>query len=193
MLLPSSIVPLSIGMGRVTACALRGWKALSLRSPFSPAQTRAIFFHPADPPIASQSFTRDVRFAQAHPANAGQPFSPTDPPIALQIVYPARALFPGGDGETPGAKIRSDGVRGGPSWRSRAAAGPCGHTVAEAGVTPRMPYYFVNSLTRWPSSGRMSFSIARRTAFSEPGVEKSTRPLMMPAVARLMMAAEPIS
>jgi hypothetical protein len=86
--------PLSIGMGRVTACALRGCRALSLRSPFSPAQTRAIFFHPADPPIASQSFTRDVRFAQAHPANAGQPFSPTDPPIALQIVYPETRPFP---------------------------------------------------------------------------------------------------
>ena len=115
---------------------------------------------------------------------------PTD---CLAIIYPGRALFPGGDGETPCAKIRSDGVRGGSSWRSRAATGPCGHTLAEAGVTPPMPYYFVNSLTRWPSSGRMSFSIARRTAFSEPGVEKSTRPLMMPAVARLMMAAEPIS
>src|SRR5688572_21692055 len=34
MLLRSSIVPLSIGMGRVTACALRGCRALSLRSPF---------------------------------------------------------------------------------------------------------------------------------------------------------------
>src|SRR4029079_8301950 len=38
MLLPSSIVPLSIGMGRGTACALRGCRVLSLRSPFSPAQ-----------------------------------------------------------------------------------------------------------------------------------------------------------
>ena len=56
------------------------------------------------------------------------------------------------------------------------------------------PYdYLVSSFTRWPSSGRMSFSIASLTAFSEPGVEKSTRPLMIPAVARLMMAGEPIS
>jgi hypothetical protein len=193
MLLPSSIVPLSLGMGRVTACALRGCRPLSLRSPFSPAQTRAIFFHPADPPIASQTFSRDVRFAQAYPPTLGSPFHPPTHRLLCKSFTPRRALFPGGDGETPGAKIRSDGVRGGSSWRSRAAAGPCGHTVAEAGVTPRMPYYFVNSLTRWPSSGRMSFSIARRTAFSEPGVEKSTRPLMMPAVARLMMAAEPIS
>ncbi len=53
--------------------------------------------------------------------------------------------------------------------------------------------YLVSSLTRWPSSGRMSFSIARRTAFSDPGVEKRTRPLMMPAVARLMIAGDPIS
>jgi len=178
MLLPSSIVPLSIGMGRVTACALRGCRALSLRSPLSPAQNRA---------------RRDVRFAQAHPRNPGRFSSTHRPTDCLAIIYPGRALFPGGDGETPCAKIRSDGVRGGSSWRSRAATGPCGHTLAEAGVTPPMPYYFVNSLTRWPSSGRMSFSIARRTAFSEPGVEKSTRPLMMPAVARLMMAAEPIS
>src|SRR6187200_3283288 len=44
MLLPSSVVPLSIGMGRVTACALRGCRALSLRSPFSPAQPCAILF-----------------------------------------------------------------------------------------------------------------------------------------------------
>jgi hypothetical protein len=53
--------------------------------------------------------------------------------------------------------------------------------------------YFVSSFTRWPSSGRMSFSIASLTAFSEPGVEKRIRPLMIPAVARLMMAGEPIS
>jgi hypothetical protein len=64
----------------------------------------------------------------------------------------------------------------------------------ERGVKERViDDYLVSSLTRWPSSGRMSFSIARRTAFSEPGVEKRTRPLMMPAVARLMMAGEPIS
>ena len=68
--------PLSIGMGRVTACALRGCRALSLRSPFSPAQTRAIFFHPADPPIASQTFSRDVRFAQGYPPTLGSPFHP---------------------------------------------------------------------------------------------------------------------
>ena len=71
-----------------------------------------------------------------------------------------------------------------------------GHAVTPSlkqGLPPPMPYYFVNSLTRCPSSGRMSFSIARRTAFSEPGVENSTRPLMMPAVALLMMAGEPIS
>ena len=53
--------------------------------------------------------------------------------------------------------------------------------------------YFVSSLTRWPSSGRMSFSMASRTAFSEPGVEKRIRPWMMPAVARVMMAGEPMS
>ncbi len=46
MLLPSSIVPLSIGMGRVTACALRGCRALSLRSPFSPSNPGRKHFHP---------------------------------------------------------------------------------------------------------------------------------------------------
>jgi hypothetical protein len=74
-----------------------------------------------------------------------------------------------------------------PAKRSRTALG------GQASETQGIPYYFVNSLTRWPSSGRMSFSIASRTAFSEPGVEKSTRPLIIPAVARLMMAGEPIS
>ena len=53
--------------------------------------------------------------------------------------------------------------------------------------------YLVSSFTRCPSSGRMSFAIASLTAFSEPGVEKRTRPLMMPAVARLMMAGDPMS
>src|SRR6188472_4151500 len=33
----------------------------------SPAQTRAVSIHPADPPIASQSFTRDVRFPKRAP------------------------------------------------------------------------------------------------------------------------------
>jgi len=61
-----------------------------------------------------------------------------------------------------------------------------------AGGVSQNPY-LVSSLTRWPSSGRINFSIANRTAFSEPGVENSTRPLMMPAVARLIMAGEPIS
>ena len=46
---------------------------------------------------------------------------------------------------------------------------------------------------RWPSSGRISFSIARRTAFSEPGMEKTMRPFTMPAVARLIIADDPIS
>ena len=40
-----------------------------------------------------------------------------------------------------------------------------------------MAVYLVSSLMRWPSSGRMSFSMARRTAFSEPGVEKRTQPV----------------
>ena len=42
-----------------------GCMALSFRSPFSPAQPWARFFHPPDPPIALQSFTRDAPFSQA--------------------------------------------------------------------------------------------------------------------------------
>ena len=37
--------------------------------------------------------------------------------------------------------------------------------------------YLPNCCRMWPSSGRISFSMARRTAFSEPGVEKMIRPL----------------
>ena len=40
----------------------------------SPAQPCAIPFHPPDPPIASQSITRDVRFAQASTAYVNGPF-----------------------------------------------------------------------------------------------------------------------
>src|SRR6476620_4457083 len=107
-------------------------------------------------------------------------------------------VFVVGDGETQCLKVRSDKVQDGPSLRSQTTTGPCG--LSNAGAegnhplpVPHAPGYFVSSLTRWPSSGRISFSIARRTAFSDPGVENSTRPLMMPAVARLMMAGEPMS
>jgi hypothetical protein len=61
-----------------------GCRACRCGSPFSPAQTRAIFFHPADPPIALQSFTRDVHFPKLTRPDPGHSFSPTDPPIALQ-------------------------------------------------------------------------------------------------------------
>ena len=40
-----------------------------------------------------------------------------------------------GDGETPCLKVRSDEVRDGPSWRSQAAAAPCGSPLVEAVVT----------------------------------------------------------
>ena len=63
MLLPSSIVPLSIGMGRVTACVLRGCRALSLRSPFSPAHLGSPF-HPPTHRLLCKSFTRDAPLSQ---------------------------------------------------------------------------------------------------------------------------------
>ena len=161
MLLPSSIVPLSIGMGRVTACALRGCRALSLRSPFSPSQ-------PFPPQGGLGGFQLRASTSTAY--------------LKIRWVWRARWASKGSCLAYPftfcGAEQRQ------------------GHAVTPSlkqGLPPPMPYYFVNSLTRCPSSGRMSFSIARRTAFSEPGVENSTRPLMMPAVALLMMAGEPIS
>lgn len=36
--------------------------------------------------------------------------------------------------------------------------------------------YLLSCCRMWPNSGRMSFSMARRTALSEPGVEKMIRP-----------------
>ena len=48
------------------------------------------------------------------------------------------------------------------------------------------------SWTRCPSSGMSKRSIARRTAFSDPGSATTMRPATRPAQARLSMAAEPI-
>jgi hypothetical protein len=163
MLLPSSIVPLSIGMGRVTACALQG-----VQGPFAAVAilthpTLGSPFHPPTHRLLCKSFTRDAPFSQVA--------------MARRRVRRSVRTESGAD-QVGGAEQRQ------------------GHAVTPSlkqGLPPPMPYYFVNSLTRCPSSGRMSFSIARRTAFSEPGVENSTRPLMMPAVALLMMAGEPIS
>jgi len=50
-----------------------------------------------------------------------------------------------------------------------------------------------NSLITWPSSGRMSFVMASRTAFSAPGSMKIAVPRATPAVARDSIAALPIS
>ena len=49
------------------------------------------------------------------------------------------------------------------------------------------------SRTRCPSSERMSLFIASRTAFSEPGIDIRILPRVVPAHARLNMAAAPIS
>ena len=49
------------------------------------------------------------------------------------------------------------------------------------------------SRTMCPSSGSTSFSIARRTALTEPGKAITTRHCEMPAQARLSIAAEPTS
>ena len=46
--------------------------------------------------------------------------------------------------------------------------------------------------TTWPSSGRISLVIARRTASGEPGRTNIALPCALPAVARLIIAAGPI-
>src|SRR5690349_19150032 len=47
--------------------------------------------------------------------------------------------------------------------------------------------------TMWRISGKMSFSIASLTAPLEPGTEIRTLPRAVPAAARLIIAAEPMS
>ena len=152
-------------MGRVTACALRGCRALSLRSPFSPSQPWAQTFPPTNPPIALQSFTRfthpthrllcksftrDAPLSQAAMARRRVRRSvPTILPSLL--VRPssgwARWLPTARFDEhrlsknTMGLACALGEQRKLPSLpihflRSRAATGPCGHTLAEAGVTP---------------------------------------------------------
>mgnify|MGYP003340605947 CR=1 FL=1 len=58
---------------------------------------------------------------------------------------------------------------------------------------PVMRPYFPICWARCPSSGRMSLLIASRTAFSEPGIRKITVLPAVPAVARLSIAAGPMS
>src|SRR5579863_1523054 len=47
--------------------------------------------------------------------------------------------------------------------------------------------------TMWPISGRINFSIASRHPSGEPGSAAINLPSRTPAIARLMIAAEPIS
>ena len=52
--------------------------------------------------------------------------------------------------------------------------------------------YRFSSRTTWPISGRMSFSMASRTAFSDPGSVNTIVFRIVPAHARLSIAAAPI-
>ena len=144
----------------------------------------AIFFHPPDPPIALQSFTRDAPFSLVamasnindpsklarSPSGAGliglllRAWTSTDLEIFPSLLVSPSQEQPGlvqtcartlilsprvgrleppatcerctapllrsslGDGETPCLKVRSDEVQNGSSWRSQAAAAPCGFT-----------------------------------------------------------------
>jgi hypothetical protein len=54
----------------------------------------------------------------------GDLLPPSRPTDCFAIVYPGRALFPGGDGETQCSKIHSGEARDGSSLRSQAAIGP---------------------------------------------------------------------
>ena len=148
MLLRSSIVPLSIGMGRVTACALRGCRALSLRSPFLTLPTLGAKTRP---------FPR-WRWRDA--------------------VCGRSVRTESGADQVGGAEQRQ---------------GAHGHTLAEAGVTPAHALLFCQFFDEVAELGKDEFFHCEADRVLRPGVEKSTRPLMMPAVARLMMAAEPIS
>jgi hypothetical protein len=55
-----------------------------------------------------------------------------------------------------------------------------------------LPDYRASSRTTCPISGTMSFVIASRTAGSDPGRENTAQQPMVPAQARLSMAADPI-
>ena len=59
--------------------------------------------------------------------------------------------------------------------------------------THRAGRHFLTCCTTCVSSGMIRRVIASLTAFSDPGITKITLPLTVPAVARLIIAAEPIS
>ncbi len=67
--------------------------------------------------------------------------------------------------------ISPSGKSGSPKKRARRESSE----LAERSGCPPIASYFVASLSMWPSSGRTSFSMARRTAPSEPGVEMTIR------------------
>ena len=58
----------------------------------------------------------------------GDLFSPTQPTDCVAIVYPGRALFPGGDGETQCSKIDSGKAPDRSSLRSQGVTTHCGST-----------------------------------------------------------------
>ena len=60
-------------------------------------------------------------------------FHPPDQAIASAIVYPGRALFPSGDGETHVRRSVRTTVRDGPSLRSQTPTRPCVLSTARAG------------------------------------------------------------
>ena len=87
--------------------------------PPSPAHA----FSPAHPPIALQSFTRDVRFAQRRLRSSIRRWMVTSLRLAGD-AWPL-SLWSQGDGETQCLKVRSDNVWDGPSLRSQAGIRTC--------------------------------------------------------------------
>jgi hypothetical protein len=61
----------TVGLSKLARLSLQGWGLidLPLRASFSPAHPLADIFHPAHPPIASQSISRDVPSSRARPSN----------------------------------------------------------------------------------------------------------------------------
>src|SRR5208337_3642768 len=57
----------------------------------------------------------------------------------------------------------------------------------------RKPAHRLSRWARWPSSGSSSFSSASRHAAGDPGSAAMILPALIPATARLIIAADPIS
>ena len=108
-------------------------------------------FSPTNPPIALQSFTRDVRLTQASTAafclHQGGGWSMR---CDLRWMHDAVVVVAVSDGETQCLKVRSDEVLDGPSLRSQATTGSCGLSSAGAAATTQLlrPFWCARSASK---------------------------------------------